>query len=960
MSFLDIEPAPRDHRPPRGRRRALARRRRRRPRILARSARPRAAPKSPGGSSADPGAGRSAAEATAFLHDQIVRLAFDHVAGAASPRPAVALVGLGGTGRGEMAPFSDVDLMVLTASRPRPGASRRSPRRLFHLLWDLKLKLGHSVRSADELIAAGQDDMTVRTAFLEARWLWGDEALFDERRGALPQGDRRRQRRRIRRRQARRARRPPPPHGRQPLCRRAQRQGRQGRPSRPPHALLDRQICPRRRARRATWSRPGLLTAAEYRRFDRAERFFWSVRCHLHLLAGRAEERLSFDHQRADRGDHALCRPPRKIAGRAVHAFLFHQRQDGRRPDRPVPRPARRADGPQGLPLRPSDHPPPAQASRRLRPRPRAAFRSPTTTSSAHDPVRLVELFAIAAREQLEIHPAAMRAATRDAALIDQAVRDDPRANALFLEVLTCAQFARAGAALDERGRRVRPLRSRLRPGRRADAVRHVPPLYGRRAFDPRDRPRSPQIERGELKADHPLVDRACSGNWARAGRSMSRCCSTTSPRAAAATIASSAPRSRERLCPRFGLDPAETETVAWLVRHHLLMSSTAFKRDLADPKTIEDFVRAGAKPGAASAAAHPHRGRHPRGRARASGTTGSGPCCETLFEAAEERLRLGHKQHGRSELVEAPARGARRPRWAGSERRAGPCPPPARQLLAGRTARRCSSPTRSRSRAARRASAMPRRASRSPTTPASGATRVSIFTPDREGLFHRICAGLASAGADIIDARIHTTRDGMALDNLLVLDRRGRPYQDQRLRERLATVGQRGAGRRARRPAAGRAAAAQPARVRHRAVGHDRRQGIEPDDGGRGQCPRPPGLARRPDRRDPRLRPPIHSAHIATYGERAVDVFYLTRRDGRKLDQADIDCFARRCSPRPAPARRPADVLTSRRGVRTQSALTHADDTSRLHSMSLRRASPSKLRNTRPTLIIMTTIAAD
>src|SRR5690349_24302985 len=67
-----------------------------------------------------------------------------------------------------------------------------------------------------------------------------------------------------------------------------------------------------------------------------------------------------------------------------------------------------------------------------------------------------------------------------------------------------------------------------------------------------------------------------------------------------------------------------------------------------------------------------------------------------------------------------------------------------------------------------------------------SGATRVSVFTPDREGLFYRICAGIAATGANIIDARIHTTRDGMALDNLLVLDNRGQPYADRRLRSRL------------------------------------------------------------------------------------------------------------------------------------------------------------------------------
>ena len=63
---------------------------------------------------------------------------------------------------------------------------------------------------------------------------------------------------------------------------------------------------------------------------------------------------------------------------------------------------------------------------------------------------------------------------------------------------------------------------------------------------------------------------------------------------------------------------------------------------------------------------------------------------------------------------------------------------------------------------------------------PDSGATRISVFTPDREGLFYRICAGLAAAGANIIDARIHTTRDGMALDNLLVLDGRGQAYSDR------------------------------------------------------------------------------------------------------------------------------------------------------------------------------------
>src|SRR5581483_2411040 len=129
----------------------------------------------------EPGNGRAAAQATAFLHDQLVRLIYDFVASRIIQEPltdGVALVGLGGTGRGEMAPYSDLDLMFLTAKTPTPEQERVAEA-VLHLLWDLKLKVGHSVRSISQLIALAKKDMTVRTAFLEARWLWGDEKLFD-------------------------------------------------------------------------------------------------------------------------------------------------------------------------------------------------------------------------------------------------------------------------------------------------------------------------------------------------------------------------------------------------------------------------------------------------------------------------------------------------------------------------------------------------------------------------------------------------------------------------------------------------------------------------------------------------------------------------------------------------------------------------------------------------------------
>ena len=156
--------------------------------------------------------------------------------------------------------------------------------------------------------------------------------------------------------------------------------------------------------------------------------------------------------------------------------------------------------------------------------------------------------------------------------------------------------------------------------------------------------------------------------------RSMSRCCSTTSPRGAAATIASSAPRSRCALCPRLGLTDAETETVAWLVRWHLLMSATAFKRDLADPKTIQDFVE---------------RVKSLERlrllflltvvdiRAVGPGTWNSwkSQLLRDLFDAAEEMLRLGHKQKGRKERIAAIAGRARRPARLGA-RAASPASP--------------------------------------------------------------------------------------------------------------------------------------------------------------------------------------------------------------------------------------------------------------------------------------------
>jgi [protein-PII] uridylyltransferase len=163
--------------------------------------------------------------------------------------------------------------------------------------------------------------------------------------------------------------------------------------------------------------------------------------------------------------------------------------------------------------------------------------------------------------------------------------------------------------------------------------------------------------------------------------------------------------------------------------------------------------------------------------------------------------------------------------------------------------------------------------------------TRISVFAPDRPGLFFRIAAALSGAGASIVDARIHTTRDGMALDNLLVTDARGKPYDDARLRKRLASAIDK-ALRSADEPSLPvmekLPSRQQAFRVAPRVLVSDKASSrttvVEVNARDR------PGLLARLAHVIHAAGHELHSAHIATYGERAVDVFYLTGADGKKL----------------------------------------------------------------------------
>ncbi|MFL6763694.1 MAG: HD domain-containing protein, partial [Sphingomicrobium sp.] len=395
-------------------------------------------------------------------------------------------------------------------------------------------------------------------------------------------------------------------------------------------------------------------------------------------------------------------------------------------------------------------------------------------------------------------------------------------------------------------------------------------------------------IERGELKADHPLSTAIVQKQIASRRVLYVAVLLHDIAKGRGGDHSVIGAQIALKLCPRFGLDPAETETVSWLVRHHLLLSSTAFKRDLTDPKTIEDFS---------------HQVQSPERlrlllvltvvdiRAVGPGVWNEWKrtLLRTLFEAAEERLRLGHKQHGRAEIVEERQKAlAEQLGWKVSAVRAHARRLPDSYWLAEPPAWQVANALQVAAAEAHIGEATPNVVVDDDVE--TGATRVSVFTPDREGLFYRICAGLAAAGANIIDARIHTTKDGMALDNLLVLDGQGRSYADRRLRNRLVKSVE----------AALTTASPPPlpsVESQRRATAFDVAPSV--------------AIADRASTRttvvevNARDRPAllaglaaaihaqgltVHSAHIATYGERAVDVFYLTRADGRKLAPEDID----------------------------------------------------------------------
>ncbi|MFS0737953.1 [protein-PII] uridylyltransferase [Sphingomonas sp. 1P06PA] len=832
---------------------------------------------------AHPSRGIETAAAYAYLTDQILRLIFDFTTQRIYPlsnptaSERITLVAVGGYGRGEMAPFSDIDITFLTPWK-QTGWVEQVIESMLYTLWDLGLKIGHSSRSLDDMVRMAKADLTIRTALLEGRYVWGDQPLYAEAsarfdREVVAGTARAFVAEKLEERNARHQRMGDSRYVVEPNL----KEGKGG--LRDLHALFWIGKYAYRVPAVADLVDAGLLTREELRRFQKAENFLWAVRCHLHLVAGRAEERLTFDVQRevATRMRYA-DRPGRSAVERFMQHYFLTVKQVGdvtglflAHLDETFARKGRRF----GLP------------SVRLRRSlggytlDRGRIALPSDDYFQQDPARLLEIFALADRHAVEIHPQAMRAAGRDAKLITAAVRNDPRANAWFLDVLTSKRDPETVLRwMNEAGvfGRFVPDFGRVVAQMQFDMYHHYTvDEHSIRAIGLLSR-----IERGTLEEDHPLA----SGILQRITSRRVLYCAVllhdiAKGRGGDHSVLGA--EVAETLCPRFGLTAAETETVAWLVRWHLLMSATAFKRDLSDFKTILDF---------AEKVQSMERLRlllvltivDIRAVGPGVWNGWKRQLLADLFEAAEEVLRLGHKQKGRRERVQAKqaaldtALGWEIDRFASLVRRFPESywvAEPVEMLIAN-------------ARLVAEADAQGLPLSIGATADADrGATLVTVYAADHPGLFYRIAGAIHLAGGSIIDARIHTTRDGMALDNLLVQDPFGRPFDDAGQLQRLVRAIEDALANRHR--LADRLAAKPVARTRAEAFdiapavfvdnkASNRYTVVEVNARDR------PALLNALAHALFQAKLTIHSAHIATYGERAVDVFYLTDLVGDKL----------------------------------------------------------------------------
>jgi [protein-PII] uridylyltransferase len=829
--------------------------------------------------------GVEAAGALRELNDLVIQVLYEfaaeHLCKVQNPTDSehLAIVATGGYGRGLLAPFSDLDLLFLRPFK-RTAWGESLIELILLMLWDLGLSIGHAARSLDECMRLGRQDITVRTGLLEARFICGDAGLAGRLTGRfrteIANGT-----------------------GRDfieaKLAERDARHRKQGES----RYLVEPNIKDGKGGLRdlqtlywignylygsgdpAQLVAHGVFTGEEHATFQAAEAFLWDVRWRLHCVAGRAEERLSFDVQ--PEVAHFLGyrdEPPRRSVERFMKDYFLAAKDVGdltrivcaaleEQNRKPRPDTAR---------LLPGFFKPRVERDEIYLENGRLNARD---DAFRRDPANFIRIFHVADTRQAHIHPNVLRTITRSLDLITEPVRIDASANLLFLEILSSRHDPeRSLRWMNESG----VLAAFVPPFSHAVARMQFN-MYHHYTVDEhliRTVGNLAAIERGELADDHPLASELihriksrealyCAAFLHDIGKGMPGNHSEIG-----ADVAQS-------LCLRWGLSETDAATATWLVRHHLLMSDTAQRRDISDPATVRKFVAQVQSPEllrmlliltAVDI------------RAVGPGTWNGwkGQLLRELYHEADA-LMSGAPVPARGERVkEAKKRllGGLAD-WSDAERGRAVSHFGENYWLAFDT----SELERNAHLGARVENTEEIFALDCAVCDMRSVCEVAICTRDSPGLFFKLAGAIAASGGSIVEAKAFTADDGLALDVFSVQDIEGAPFgndaQLRRLRRRIACML---AGQIPQSPAIVRRAGVT------RSAAFDARRRVNFDNEASAvatvlelEGADRPGLLFEIARALFELRLSISAAIVATYGERAVDVFYVRDRFGNKLD---------------------------------------------------------------------------
>jgi [protein-PII] uridylyltransferase len=545
------------------------------------------------------GNGRRCAAGLSLFTDELVHLIYDyttvHVYRTDNPSDAehMAVVATGGYGRGLLAPGSDIDLLFLLPYKQTPWGESVIEHILM-LLWDLSLKVGHATRTVDQCMKLALGDMTIRTAILDARLILGRQKLFDELEARfaaevvagsasafieakLAERDERHRRSGESRY----------------LVEPNIKDGKGG--LRDLHTLhwLARYIAGAGPGTENPIREP-IFTRQEQDMFRHCESFLWTVRCHLHFLAGRPEERLSFDRQPAlaERLGYHDRRALKGVERFMKHYFLIAKDVGDLTTVLCSALEVQQVKRSPGLDTLFD----PFGWRTRRRIRRVSDFRIDNGRLNVadpdvfkRDPVNIIRFFAYAEETATFFHPQAVRLIRQSLRLIDDRLRNDPEANRIFLGLLTAPGNPEATLRrMNEAG-----VLGRFVPDFGTVVSMMQFNMYHHYTVDEhliRTVGVVSEIDRGEAGKLHPLSDHLIKTVENRRVLHVAAFLHDIAKgRPEDHSIAGA--RIAREVCPRLGLSASETELVAWLVRHHLDMSTTAQSRDLSDPKTIRDFA---------------------------------------------------------------------------------------------------------------------------------------------------------------------------------------------------------------------------------------------------------------------------------------------------------------------------------------------------------------------------------